>query len=229
MEMKRNLLWLLVFLGAFCALSLQPNAARAQQIGEQMGVKIYGPAPKPEPEAEAKTAAKPEAPASKKPAQAEPEDDEPEGPIGDGYGIFTLSGQPVNLRDMLRKGRAYLVAFWSSNSEVTRQVMPHLNQLADAYRNAGLQVIGLNIEDPNTQDRRVRAFLSQMRPTFPNLYGSSQACRALNGNQPCTTIPRMFVIAANGNVIARLAGYRPEPLGIAVSQASRTVNTPGRR
>ena len=226
--MKRNLLWLLVYLGAFCALSLQPHAVRAQPIGEQRGVKIYGPAPKPE----AKPAGKPEAPAAKKrapSAQEQEENDDQEAQDGDGYGIFTLSGQPVKLTDLLRKGRPYVVTFWATWCGPCRQEMPHLSQVAEAYRGSGLQVIGLNLEDPRTEDRKVRAFLQQMRPSFPVLYGSHQACRALNNNQPCSTIPRTFVIAANGGIMARFAGYNPGALGIAIGQAARTTNTAARR
>lgn len=229
MVMKRNLLWLLVYLGAFCALSLQPHAARAQHIGEQRGVKIYGPAQKEETAGEAKSAGKPEAPAAKKPAQPAQEDDDPEAPEGDGYGIYSLSGQPVKLADLLRRGRPYVITFWATWCGPCRQELPHLMQAAEAYRSTGLQVIGLNLEDPRTEDRKVRAFLQQMRPNFPMLYGSYQACRALNNNQPCTTIPRTFVIAANGGVIARFAGYNPGALGIAIGQAARTTTSAVRR
>ena len=226
--MKRNLLWLLVYLGAFCALSLQPHAARAQHIGEQMGVKIYGPAPKSaEAEADPKNAAKPAPPAAKKTEVIEEEEDEP-GQEGDGYGIYTLSGQPVRLADLMRKGRPYVINFWATWCGPCRQEMPHLMQLAEAYKSAGLQVIGLNLEDPRTEDRKVRAYLAQLRVNFPMLYGSHQACRALNNNQPCNSIPRTFIIAANGAVVARFAGYQPEALGIAVGQAARSVNSMSR-
>ena len=229
MVMKRNLLWLLVYLGAFCALSLQPHAARAQHIGEQRGVKIYGPAPKEEAPSEAKPPTKPEAPAAKKSAQPASEEDDLEAQDnGDGYGIYTMAGQPVKLADMLRRGRPYVVTFWATWCGPCRQELPHLSQAADAYRDSGLQVIGLNLEDPRTEDRKVRAFLQQMRPTFPILYGSHQACRALNNNQPCSSIPRTFVIAANGGIMARFAGYNPGALGIAIGQAARTA-TPARR
>ena len=229
MVMKRNLLWLLVYLGAFCALSLQPHAARAQAIGEQRGVKIYGPAPKPEAETDAKPAGKAEAPAAKKAATEPEETDDPEAQEGDGYGIFTMSGQPVKLADLLRKGRPYVVTFWATWCGPCRQELPHLMQAAEAYRSTGLQVLGLNLEDPRTEDRKVRGFLQQMRPTFPMLYGSHQACRALNNNQPCNSIPRTFVIAANGGILARFAGYNPGALGIAIGQAARTATSAVRR
>ena len=224
---RRNILWLLVYLGAFCALSLQPHAARAQHISEQRGIKIYGPAPK-SAEAEPKPAAKAEASVVKKPLAEDDEDQiQDAAPIdnGDGYGIYTLSGAPVKLTDLLRKGRPYVINFWATWCGPCRQELPHLMQLADAYKSTGLQVIGLNLEDPRTEDRRVRAFLQQARPNFPMLYGSHAACRALNNNQPCNSIPRTFIIAANGSITARLSGYQPEPLGIAVGQAARSVNS----
>jgi thiol-disulfide isomerase/thioredoxin len=223
--MKRNLLWLLVYLGAFCALSFQPHATRAQHIGEQRGVKIYGPAAKAAPAAApAKPGpAKSEAPAAPKPVAEVVEQDEPE-QIGDGLGIFTLSGQPVELSNLIRKGRPYVINFWATWCGPCRQELPHLMQLASAYKNGGLQIIGLNVEDPYKEDRRVRVFLSQMHANYPMLYGSSKACQALNNNRPCGALPYTFVIAANGAVIARLAGYQPEPLGIAVGQAARSIN-----
>ena len=70
-------------------------------------------------------------------------------------------------------------------------------------------------------------FLLKGRTLFSFLSNTSDshtACRALNNNQPCNSIPRTFIIAANGAIIARFAGYQPEPLGIAVGQAARSVN-----
>lgn len=225
--MKRNLLWLFVYLGVLGALSLQPLAAQAQHSAEQRGVKIYGPATKeaPEPELVKPPIAKESASKLKKTVV---EEDEPE-PIGDGLGIFTLAGQPLNLSDLVRKGRPYVINFWATWCSPCRQELPHLMQLAGAYKNTGIQIIGLNIEDPYTQDRRVRTFLAQMHANYPMLYGSSQACRALNNNQPCNALPYTFVIAANGSVIARLTGYQAEPLGIAVGQAARSINALSRR
>jgi thiol-disulfide isomerase/thioredoxin len=231
MVMKRNLLWLLVYLGAFCALSLQPHAARAQHISEQRGVKIYGPSQKTEPAAEAKPAAGKSDPAATDAKKAAPsEDAELEPQDGDGYGIYTLGGESVKLADLLRRGRPYVVTFWATWCGPCRQEFPHLMQIADAYRGTGLQVIGLNLEDPYTDERKVRSYLNQIKPNFPILYGSAQACRALNNNQSCgNAIPRTFIIGANGGVIARILGYRPELLGPAVGQAARTVNSMSRR
>jgi thiol-disulfide isomerase/thioredoxin len=224
--MKRNLLWLLVYLGAFCALSFQPHAARAQHIAEQRGVKIYGPAAK---EAPAAAPAKP-ADAKESAPKTAVEEDQPDEPeqIADGLGIFTLSGKPVELASLLRRGRPYVINFWATWCGPCREELPHLMQLATAYKTSGLQIIGLNVENPYTEDRRVRTFLSQMHANYPMLYGSSKACQALNNNRPCGALPYTFVIAANGAVIARFAGYQPGPLGIAVGQAARSVNAMSR-
>ncbi|NOT60590.1 MAG: TlpA family protein disulfide reductase, partial [Acidobacteria bacterium] len=104
-----------------------------------MGIKIYGPAPKPNPENEARTAGKPDAAAAaKKPAQAASVEDI-EVDEGDGYGIFSLSGQPVGLADLLRRGRPYVVTFWATWCGPCRQELPHLMQIAQAYSNTGLK------------------------------------------------------------------------------------------
>ena len=66
----------------------------------------------------------------------------------------------------LEKGKVYLIDFWATWCVPCIAGMPHLSQLQEKYRSAGLQVIGITSNDPygNTPDK-VDAFIKSR----PNL------------------------------------------------------------
>ncbi len=94
----------------------------------------------------------------------------PDGPLDDKIGspapLFsgkTVAGEQVNLEDY--KGHVVILDIWASWCGPCKAEMPYLNELSKKYKDQGLEIIAVNIDDnkENMQD-----FLSKLekKPTF---------------------------------------------------------------
>ena len=65
------------------------------------------------------------------------------------------------------RGKPLLVNFWATWCEPCREEFPMLNELAQAYAQQGLAVMGVTL-DADVDINLVRRFLARMHPVFPN-------------------------------------------------------------
>ncbi len=112
-----------------------------------------------------------------------------------GTGDFTLSehlGQPV------------LLNFWGSWCPPCRAEFPAIQAIADAYKDDGLVVIGVDVQD--TEDN-AKAFLSDQGTTFltgPDLTGRISIDYAV------TSMPTTYFITRDGKIFKKWAGLIDE-------------------
>jgi cytochrome c-type biogenesis protein len=112
-----------------------------------------------------------------------------------GTGDFTLSehlGQPI------------LLNFWGSWCPPCRAEFPAIQAIADAYKDKGLVVIGVGVQD--TEDN-ARAFLIEQGPTFqtgPDLAGS------ISIDYSVTSMPTTYLITKDGKIFKKWAGLIDE-------------------
>ncbi len=130
-----------------------------------------------------------------------------------GIEVQTLDGKRVKLAQLVGKNRPVLIDFWATWCGPCRQEIPHLLALAKQYRGQGLTVIGLTIEDPNTDLAAVRDYAKRLGINYQIAFASLDTFRFFNGTQqPRAPIPQTYVFAADGRLIKRLVGYN-ETLG----------------
>jgi peroxiredoxin len=71
---------------------------------------------------------------------------------GTPYELRDLDGQPVRLEDL--RGRGVWIDFWASWCPPCQAEMPVLRSLADQYRDQGLTVIAVSVQETSEQDVR---------------------------------------------------------------------------
>jgi thiol-disulfide isomerase/thioredoxin len=78
-------------------------------------------------------------------------------PLADGstYQLMDLDGRPIRLGDL--RGKAVWVNFWASWCPPCQQETPVIRDLAERYRDAGLVVVGIAVQETSPDDIRAYA------------------------------------------------------------------------
>ena len=121
------------------------------------------------------------------------------------FTLKDMNGHDVNLAAF--KGRPLLVNMWSTTCGPCQLETPELVDLAAKYKDQGLAIVGISIDDSPSD---IRAFASQYKVTYPLLVG--------NGRDEVTdafglkdAIPMSVFITARGTVLGRLEGLATQP------------------
>ena len=80
-----------------------------------------------------------------------------------------LDRKPWKLRD--HRGQVLLLKFWATWCAPCRTEMPALVRLSDRYKSAGLQVVGVNMDEGGLE--QVRRFVRDYSVTYPILAGGA--------------------------------------------------------
>ena len=74
---------------------------------------------------------------------------------GSTYQLTDLDGRPIRLADL--RGKAVWVNFWASWCPPCQQETPIIRELAERYRDAGLAVVGIAVQETSPADIRAYA------------------------------------------------------------------------
>lgn len=118
------------------------------------------------------------------------------------------SGRPQPLSQW--RGRPLVVNFWATWCPPCVEEMPDLQRVRDAYRERGVEVIGIGIDNAD----KIAAFRETHRLTLPLLVagvGGSDLNRALGNSTGA--LPYTLLIGADGRIRERHLGQvKPEQL-----------------
>lgn len=113
--------------------------------------------------------------------------------------VFTdLNGNAIRLSDY--KSKVVLVNFWAAWCVPCREEIPQFVKLQDEYRNQGLQVIGVSIDDTETE---LRDFYRKYNMNYPVIPGDQKTADAFGG---VLGLPTTFLIDRDAHIRARQAG-----------------------
>lgn len=122
--------------------------------------------------------------------------------IGKPAPSFTLplfSGGPFNTADY--RGRILIVNFWASWCyPACYEEAPHLQRVWERYKDRGVVVVGVNIQD---RERPAREFIQRFGHTFPN--GMDRTGR-ISIDYGVYGVPETFIIDQQGRMIYKHVG-----------------------
>lgn len=118
-----------------------------------------------------------------------------------------LDGSSKRLSDY--KGKVVILDLWATWCGPCKAEIPHLIELANSYRDQGVEVIGLTNEDPNQHAELVRQFSQQFKINYPIGWadlGIATQLMKINGRGG---IPQTFIIGRDGQVKDKFVGFHP--------------------
>lgn len=87
----------------------------------------------------------------------------------------TLEGKAVRLSEF--RGRPLVVTFWASWCDACRKEFPALVAARERYREAGLEVLGVNQRNQELRESDVRKFLAEVPVNFPVILDKTGSTR----------------------------------------------------
>ncbi len=109
-----------------------------------------------------------------------------------------LAGKPVRLADS--RGKLVLLNFWASWCGPCLVEMPQFSIWQEKYGPAGLQVIGVSMDDSVTPVKRL---LARRPVTYPLLMGDAKLGEEYGG---VLGLPLSYLIDGRGRIVARFQG-----------------------
>lgn len=112
-----------------------------------------------------------------------------------------LDGKPVPLTRF--KGKVVLVNFWATWCEPCRIEIPDFLDLYRQYRSKGLEIVGIDIEEPG---EKVRPYVEQMKITYPVLLTGERHDEIARAFGVDVGLPTTIVLNRDGSICRRRVG-----------------------
>jgi len=109
-----------------------------------------------------------------------------------------LSGQQLHLSDY--RGSVVLLDFWATWCDPCREEIPHFVELQKKYRDQGLQIVGVSMDD---SPEPVRDFYRQFNMNYPVVMGNAKTGE-LYGR--VLGLPIAFLISRDGRIYSKHIG-----------------------
>ena len=120
------------------------------------------------------------------------------GDVAPDFALTDFNGKPLHLADY--RGKLVLLNFWASWCEPCLEEMPRLSAWQRNYGAAGLQVIGVSMDDEAAPAKRLLA----KRPVdYPVGLGDDKLGERYGG---ILGLPQSFLIDRHGLILARYKG-----------------------
>lgn len=121
------------------------------------------------------------------------------------FTLQTLEGKTVKLSDY--RGKAVLLNFWATWCEPCKIEMPWFVDLQKQYAAAGLQVIGVSMDDDGPE--AISKFVEEMKVNYLVLTGKqSDRDNVANLYGGVTFLPESFYIDRDGKIVEKAYGIK---------------------
>ncbi|MCP5287291.1 MAG: TlpA family protein disulfide reductase [Burkholderiaceae bacterium] len=116
------------------------------------------------------------------------------------FTLKTLDGPALRLAE--QRGQVVLVNFWASWCAPCKVEMPHLNRLADKYRDIGVVMLAVNVDD---DPKKAAAEARKLGINFPVLLDTAKTASKAYQLQ---AMPTTVLVDRDGKVRHVHQGYR---------------------
>ena len=113
--------------------------------------------------------------------------------------VTDLAGQEIPPATL--KGKVVLIDFWATWCPPCRKEIPHFNQLYAEYRQQGLIVIGLALDDKAAE---IENFMRQVPIDYPVALAAPELQQQFGGIE---VYPTAFLVDREGRIIKKYLGY----------------------
>jgi peroxiredoxin/YHS domain-containing protein len=124
------------------------------------------------------------------------------------FSLLDLEGRKVSLEGM--KGQIVLLDFWATWCAPCRKSMPELDDLHRRYRDRGVTVLGVSIDEGGAA--KVRKFLKTRSVSYPIALDSEKA-PAWEAYR-VKSVPAAFLIDREGRIVAQWTGRSADPAAV---------------
>ena len=132
------------------------------------------------------------------------------GPLAPDFTLADISGKTVSLEQY--RGSVVLLDFWATWCPPCRMTIPVLAGLQDRYKDKGLVILGISIDDPRqVNDNDLIYFKKMSAINYPLFRFTPQIMRDYFSGQQLS-VPTIFVIDRNGRIHDKIVGFQPEAL-----------------
>ncbi len=115
------------------------------------------------------------------------------------FTLASLDGKNHTLSSY--RGKVVLVDFWASWCGPCKAMIPHAVELYNQYKNQGLMVLGVGLDD----EASLRKFVAKTPISYPVLVGRSETGRTFG----VSAIPTSLILDRKGNIAFRHTGFYP--------------------
>lgn len=109
-----------------------------------------------------------------------------------------LNGETLRLSDY--RGKVVLLDFWATWCEPCREETPHMVEWQNKYRDQGLQIIGVSMDDG---PEPVQVFYRQFRMNYPVAMGNAEIGKRYGG---ILGLPVVYVLDRAGRIVTKRIG-----------------------
>jgi peroxiredoxin len=117
------------------------------------------------------------------------------------FSLKDVNGAEKRLSDF--KGKVVIIDFWATWCPPCREEIPHFIDLYDQYKNQGLEIIGISLDQGG--EREVAAFITNNRINYTVVLGDEDVSDSYGG---IGAIPTTFVLDRDGNIRKKYIGYK---------------------
>ena len=119
-------------------------------------------------------------------------------PLAPEFALPALTGETVSLSAY--RGKVVLLDFWATWCDPCQEEIPHFVNLQNKYRDQGLQIIGISMDDSSEP---VRDFYQRFHMNYPVAMGNAKTGELYGG---IFGLPIALLIRRDGRIEARHIG-----------------------